>query len=157
MPTSRNTWRGKAFLLRVDQKRIGVPLNRRVKIGLAKTLGLAVVLIILMIVIAYQLAGYSASLAQTGYDLYAQGAYEKSVENYEKSLQLNPNNAENWNTMGVAYFNLGKYSDALYSFNKAISLSPDGMVFWYNKGNSLKMLGRTAESDRAFSNAKELV
>jgi len=141
----------------VDQKRIGVPLNRRVKIGLAKTLGLAVVLIILMIVIAYQLAGYSASLAQTGYDLYAQGAYEKSVENYEKSLQLNPNNAENWNTMGVAYFNLGKYSDALYSFNKAISLSPDGMVFWYNKGNSLKMLGRTAESDRAFSNAKELV
>ena len=37
MPTSRNTWRGKAFLLRVDQKRIGVPLNRRVKIELAKT------------------------------------------------------------------------------------------------------------------------
>jgi hypothetical protein len=37
MPTSRNTWRGKAFLLRVDQKRIGVSLNRRVKIGLAKT------------------------------------------------------------------------------------------------------------------------
>jgi hypothetical protein len=32
-----NTWRGKAFLLRVDQKRIGVPLNRRVKIELAKT------------------------------------------------------------------------------------------------------------------------
>jgi len=37
MPTSRNTWRGKAFLLRVDQKRIGVSLNRRVKIELAKT------------------------------------------------------------------------------------------------------------------------
>ena len=37
MPTSRNTWRVKAFLLRVDQKRIGVSLNRRVKIELAKT------------------------------------------------------------------------------------------------------------------------
>jgi hypothetical protein len=37
MPTSRNTQRGKAFLFRVDQKRIGVSLNRRVKIELAKT------------------------------------------------------------------------------------------------------------------------
>jgi transposase len=37
MPTSQNTWRGKAFLLGVDQKRIGVSLNRRVKIELAKT------------------------------------------------------------------------------------------------------------------------
>lgn len=37
MPTSRNTWRGRAFLLGVGQKRIGVSLNRRVKIELAKT------------------------------------------------------------------------------------------------------------------------
>lgn len=38
MATSRDTWRGEAFLLRVDQKRIGVPLNRRVKIELAKNM-----------------------------------------------------------------------------------------------------------------------
>jgi hypothetical protein len=37
MPTSRNTWRGRAFLLGVNQKRIGVSLNRRVKNELAKT------------------------------------------------------------------------------------------------------------------------
>jgi hypothetical protein len=39
MPTSRNTWRERAFHLGVGQKRIGVSLNRRVKIELAKTKG----------------------------------------------------------------------------------------------------------------------
>ena len=51
--------------------------------------------------------------------------YHKVIEHYGKVTRDNPNDAEAYCAMGMAYKELGEYQRAIENYEKAISLRPD--------------------------------
>lgn len=72
---------------------------------------------------------------------YSEQDYQGAIEDYSKSLNLDPDNAETYNYRGTAYFRLGNYQKALLDFDRAIGLKPDLAVAYYNRGYVRQELG----------------
>jgi hypothetical protein len=52
----------------------------------------------------------------------ATAEYNKAIECFNQSTDLNPSDANVWNYKGLAFHELGKYEDAIASYDKAIIL-----------------------------------
>jgi tetratricopeptide (TPR) repeat protein/SAM-dependent methyltransferase len=77
---------------------------------------------------------------------------DKTIESYQKVLQLNPNHTDAYNNMGMALYDRGRFDEAVESYQKAINLEPDFADAYYNLGNALKQTGdlkQTIESYKA--------
>lgn len=64
----------------------------------------------------------------------------------EKSLTLNPSDAEGWNNLSSIQCDLGCYSDALDSSKKSINLNSHCAPAYYNAGNSCIQLKKFEEA-----------
>ena len=62
----------------------------------------------------------------------------KTIENYQKVLKINPSHTDAYNNMGRALFEQGMFDQAIESYQKAIELEPDFADAHYNLGNALK-------------------
>jgi len=75
------------------------------------------------------------------------GDYDKEFECYEKIIELNPDDAKAYNSMGWMSVEKGNYNKAIEYCEKAIELKPDYAmaynnvgVAYYNKGNYNKAI-----------------
>ncbi len=66
--------------------------------------------------------------------VYVLGTGEKAVPDLVKAIELDPNNAEYYHVLALAYFKMKNTPQALYVFNKAIELNPDNPVSYINRG-----------------------
>lgn len=69
-----------------------------------------------------------------GYSCFALGLYERSVENYEHLLALDPNYTWAYDNRGIAYVFLKDYERAIQDLNKAIELDPKDAHAYRNRG-----------------------
>ena len=53
------------------------------------------------------------------------GKYEEAIKDYDKAIELNPNNGAFYNNRGVSKENLGEYNEALKDYKKALELDPN--------------------------------
>jgi len=67
-------------------------------------------------------------------DYYKIGEFEKSVEHYDKALELNPDLLETYFNRGLAYTRLQKYDKALEDLTKVIELNPHLAEAYYTRG-----------------------
>lgn len=67
-------------------------------------------------------------------------AVKKDVETFKKFIKLNPNDANAYGNLGVAYGKLGKYKEAIKAYKHAIKLEPDFAGAHYNLGATCLML-----------------
>lgn len=51
---------------------------------------------------------------------YSKGEFNKSLQYYNKSIELDSNSSDAWNNKGVALGNLGNDTEAIKAFNKAL-------------------------------------
>ena len=51
--------------------------------------------------------------------------YQNAIENYNKSIGLNSNNAASYTGLGSAYFRLGDYRKAIESYNYSKRINPN--------------------------------
>ena len=58
--------------------------------------------------------------------------YEKAIEYFSKEVKQNPEDAEAYATMSVAYSRLGKYNEAISAAKESVNLEPDN-AFNYNE------------------------
>ena len=63
-----------------------------------------------------------------------QGFEDKALQKYAVSAHYNPNSAELWNNIGMAYFGKGKYVAAIACLKKAQYLEPFKWSISYNLG-----------------------
>lgn len=79
--------------------------------------------------------------------------YSQAIEDYNKTLSLNPKQPQAYNSRARLYFDLAKGRDtlllALNDYNKAIELKPDDGEFWTNRGATYARLG---DLENAISN-----
>ena len=81
--------------------------------------------------------------------------FDEALDYFDRSTQIDPQNADAWYHKGVAYFMVQKYEEALDCFENTTKLEPLTSCFWHNKGVSLQKLHRETDSETAFKRAKE--
>ncbi len=66
--------------------------------------------------------------------------FDKAIDNFHTSINLNSNSPETYNNLGIALAEIEKYSEALVNYNKAIELKNDYIDAHINRGISLNKL-----------------
>ena len=74
----------------------------------------------------------------------------------QKSVQLDPQDAEAYYNLGVIFRELGKLEEAEKSYRKAILLKPDYAEAYSNIGVIFKKLGKLNEAEASYRKAIEL-
>lgn len=68
---------------------------------------------------------------------YSQGNYDQAIANYNKAIQINPNDAKVYVNRGVAYASRCNYDQAIADFDKALQIDSNfagGAGIYYNRG-----------------------
>jgi O-antigen ligase len=73
---------------------------------------------------------------------------ERSLECFQRSLDLFAQNENAWLRRGQAFDGLGRYEEAGVAYREALKLDPKLGVLYLNYSRHLKALGRDAESSR---------
>ncbi len=67
---------------------------------------------------------------------FMSGRSAEAVINYNRAIELDPQNFQAYNNRGGARFILREYSEAITDFNKAINLAPTYVSAYYNRANA---------------------
>ena len=86
--------------------------------------------------------------------------YDKAIEQYDKSIALNPNSAQAFINRGAAKYSLDQHEDAIKDaikdFDKAIRLNPDHASAYLNRGAAKYSLDQHVEAIKDFDKAIRL-
>jgi tetratricopeptide (TPR) repeat protein len=82
------------------------------------------------------------------------GDYDRAIQDYNQSLQLNPNDADAYYNRGYAYGAKGQDEQALNDFDQALKLKPDHALVFQIRGN---IYLRQGDYPRALHDFDELV
>src|SRR3546814_18929269 len=66
---------------------------------------------------------------------------------------IEPNNADAWSNLGLAYHQLKQYPNAIAAYRQALELDPDHANTLVNLGNSLARSGNDEEAIDSYRNA----
>ena len=66
--------------------------------------------------------------------------YQGAIRNYDKAIELEPENAEHYLRRGDSYQNLGKQKEAISNYAKSLTLEPENAGSYYSRGSSYRSL-----------------
>lgn len=84
------------------------------------------------------------------------GEYERAIQDYGESINLDPNNPKPLNNRGVAYQKTGEYDRAIEDFNAAIALDQSYANAYANRGETYQKKGEFALALKDFDDAIRL-
>jgi adenylate cyclase len=90
-----------------------------------------------------------------GYFLIRKGRHEEAIENYEKVLNLTPENTSALNNIGTAYLYMGEFKKAAQSIEKATKIEPMGDLFM-NAGSMYYFSGEFESAVKMYQQALRL-
>lgn len=82
---------------------------------------------------------------------------KEAIDDFNKSIQLSPENAAVYNNRGNALMDLGHPDEAVKDFDRAVALSPNYGAAYNNRGNARVALGQYALAFQDFRKAVELM
>lgn len=85
-----------------------------------------------------------------------QGRIEEGLMHGRRAAELNPRNANVWNTVGLAQHRLRLYPEALQSFEKATQLEPRAALYWSNLAGTLREQGKLEPAAQVLKQALTL-
>lgn len=91
-----------------------------------------------------------------GQVFFSQGRYEKALQAFDQSIQMNPKSAESWSYKGIVLLLTYKYEEAIKCFEVAIALDSSFATTWNNKAEALYAMGRYDEAIMACDKAIQL-
>jgi len=78
-----------------------------------------------------------------------------AARDFEKAVELNPNDPHAYMQKGGAYYDLGQFNTAAGDYEQAIQLQPVNPHAYYNKGNALFYMDEEDQASQSFSTAVE--
>lgn len=96
------------------------------------------------------------NLFNCGLTNYYFGDYEKAIENFDKSLELLPNQSEAIRYKALSYAALKDYKKAIAIINLAIDLQPKNCHYWNDKGAFLSELNQMTNAHKCFNKSIKL-
>ena len=92
-----------------------------------------------------------------GFLLWGKGKIEEAVNEYEKSIKLDPSYDIAYNNLGVIYLDdLGYIQEAIDNLRKAIESNTQYALANYNLGRAMAVKGDKIEAARLFQVAMDL-
>ncbi|MDR3268472.1 MAG: tetratricopeptide repeat protein [Tannerella sp.] len=91
-----------------------------------------------------------------GYVHYLQDNYAQAIAAYQKAIELKPDDAEAYYSMGNAYCKQGNYAQAIAVCQKAIELKPDYADAYGSMGTAYYYQGNYAQAIASYQKAIEL-
>jgi tetratricopeptide (TPR) repeat protein len=82
---------------------------------------------------------------------------KEAIDDFNKSIQLSPDNATVYNNRGNALMDLGHPDEAVKDFDRAIALSPNYGAAHNNRGNAHAALGQYDQAFQDYRKAVELM
>ena len=73
-----------------------------------------------------------------GYAYMLVGEFDKAIEDFNETIELNPKHPVAYVNRGLAYHLLGEFDKAIVDFSKAIELNPKDLIAYLSRGNSYK-------------------
>ncbi len=92
--------------------------------------------------------GNFTQLYNKGIEFYKQGKYDQSGKEFEKALELKPNDVYALYGLGNTYYCKAKYEDAVKVYTKAININPDYAKVHYSLSLTYGKLGMTHEREK---------
>ncbi|AIL66173.1 putative O-linked N-acetylglucosamine transferase, SPINDLY family protein (plasmid) [Rickettsiales bacterium Ac37b] len=85
-----------------------------------------------------ELKGLSEEVRSKEYEdtadaLYEAGNYLEAIEEYRKSIELDPSYAENYYKVGKCYYKVANYKEAIREYTSAINLCPLEEEYYYSR------------------------
>jgi tetratricopeptide (TPR) repeat protein len=94
--------------------------------------------------------------AKIGLVLLKKGSVDEAVANFQKALQMNPDNVLVDNILGNALLQKGRVDEAIAEFQKARQIKPNDPAGHSNLGNALLQKGRVDEAIAEFQQALQI-
>ena len=82
--------------------------------------------------------------------------FDWAIEDYNKVIDMNPDNVEAYYNRGVTYHHKGNYDRAIEDYTKTIQLKPDYANAYYNRGLSFDNKGASARAIEDFTRVIQL-
>ena len=85
-----------------------------------------------------------------GFAYDEKGDHDKAIEDYNKIIELNPEDADAYLNRGNAYYGKGEFDRAIEDYSKAIELNPEYARAYTNRGvayRKSKQYGKEEEED----------
>jgi tetratricopeptide (TPR) repeat protein len=80
----------------------------------------------------------------------------KTTTDYDKAIELNPDNADAYYKRGDAYAEIGEYGQAIADYSKAIELAPGHALAYFNRAYASGEIGEYNKAIVDYSKAIEL-
>jgi tetratricopeptide (TPR) repeat protein len=96
------------------------------------------------------------SLAILGDKYFEKRNYNQAIEIYKKVLEINPNDVDTYNDLGLAYYYTGRSALAIELLKKGTEVMPSFQRTWLSFGFVLMSTGNNEEAKSALTKAAEL-
>ncbi|BDI16094.1 hypothetical protein ANSO36C_18960 [Nostoc cf. commune SO-36] len=93
---------------------------------------------------------------QKGVNKYNTGNYEGAIQDFNQSIELDPQNALAYNRRGDAYYRLGDYEQAQADSSQAILLNPEDANAYFDRGFAFSELNKYKEAIADYNQAIKL-
>ena len=116
-----------------------------------------ILVIILMIVCVFAYGQTAEEYFKKAFDYGESGEHQLAIDNFTKSLRIDPDDALAYYNRGWNYDELGNHEEAIADFTRAIRIDPDYASAYQNRGITKQYAGLPYCSDykRACNLGKE--
>jgi tetratricopeptide (TPR) repeat protein len=100
---------------------------------------------------------YSAfSAVNTGIQLFDTRQYSRSLKNFEKALEKDPNCCDAWYLIGYCYQKTGDFQKSIDACDKSLDINPNNLSALVIKANTIFLMNDTLTAIELFRKAKEI-
>ncbi len=87
--------------------------------------------VVILLILAVAVTGCSQSLVSQGRQLVSEGEYQRGIDLLYAELDTNPQNADAWRQLGIAFYKQNEYDKALEAFKQANVIDPEANANLY--------------------------
>jgi len=93
---------------------------------------------------------------RTGTRFFADGDYDKAIEEYKKAIEIDPNHVNSHLNLGEAYYQKGMYEEAKSEYQYVLRLNNMHPKAHYNLGRTLAQEGKKEEAKEHYEFLKSI-
>jgi tetratricopeptide (TPR) repeat protein len=99
----------------------------------------------------------AAEWGDRGHRLQQSGNPTGAIKAFNEAIELNPQDTEAYNSIGLIYSVLGNHQQAIKNYNNGIKMNPQSALLYSNRGSSYSDLGNYQQAINDFNKTIELV
>ena len=97
-----------------------------------------------------------AEISRQADESFNKKEYGRAADLYQRLLELDPNDVDTWNNLGLTLYYLGRSTEALDKLNEGVAVDPTYQRIWLTLGFVNSQLGNTGKARTALTAAVKI-